>query len=69
MAERRKYEHVEQISHDGWSDWVLPVQTGYRLACCDCHLVHEMDFRVIDGKAQFRMRRDRRATANARRHR
>lgn len=30
---------------DGWSDWVHPVP-GYRMECCDCGLVHEMEFAV-----------------------
>lgn len=30
-----------------WTDWDQPVMRGYRLACCDCGLVHELDFRVV----------------------
>ena len=26
-----------------WSDWVYPVK-GYLMKCCDCGLVHELDF-------------------------
>lgn len=32
---------------DGWCDWVSPIMTGYRMACCDCGLTHTMEFRVI----------------------
>jgi len=32
---------------DGWCDWVAPVMNGYRMACCDCGLVHEMQFGVF----------------------
>lgn len=32
---------------DGWSRWVKPVQEGYKMACCDCGLVHTMDFRIV----------------------
>lgn len=32
---------------DGWSRWIPPRMTGYRMACCDCGLAHDMDFRVI----------------------
>ena len=39
------------------------------MECCDCGLVHAIDFRVIDGRAQLRMRRDGRATLMKRRHR
>ncbi len=32
---------------DGWSPWVAPVMSGYRMRCCDCGLVHELEFQVI----------------------
>ena len=38
------------------NEWVQPVRKGYRLTCCNCGLVHEMDFRVYRGKIQFRAR-------------
>lgn len=45
---------------------------GYRIQCCDCGLVHVLDFHVFHHgrghKITFRVRRDKRATANARRH-
>ena len=28
-------------------EWVQPVTQGYLMKCCDCGLVHRMDFRVI----------------------
>lgn len=31
----------------GWSDWDVPIMKGYKLACCDCGLVHDMEFRVL----------------------
>jgi len=31
---------------DGWTDWILP-QRHYRMGCCDCGLVHDMEFRVV----------------------
>lgn len=52
--------------------WVQPIKKGYRTACCDCGLVHEMDFRIVPygsgRKVQFRVRRNDRATAAVRRH-
>jgi hypothetical protein len=36
--------HVEDAGD--WSDWVDPKQDEYLIACCDCGLVHEMQFRV-----------------------
>lgn len=52
----------------GWTVWVQPVMTGYRMGCCDCGLVHTLDFRIVDGKVQFRARRNNRSTALLRHH-
>ena len=41
----RMYE--PQAGKDGWTDWQRPMMRGYRLGCCDCGLVHDMDFRVV----------------------
>jgi len=32
---------------DGWCDWVCPRPQGYLMQCCDCELIHEVDFRVV----------------------
>jgi uncharacterized Zn finger protein len=29
-----------------WTDWINPVMDNYLLKCCDCGLVHKMQFRV-----------------------
>jgi hypothetical protein len=42
----RKYRH-ETEQADGWSRWVQPVMKGYKMACCDCGLVHDMEFRAL----------------------
>lgn len=47
--------------------WVQPVKCGYKLACCDCGLVHRLDFRVYRGRAQFRVFESRRSTGQIRR--
>jgi hypothetical protein len=52
---------------DGWTVWIQPLMKGYRMACCDCGLVHELVFRVVKGKVQFAARRHIRATAAKRR--
>jgi len=49
-------------------EWVQPVRRGYKLACCDCGLVHTLDFRVHKGRVQFRAWRNNRSTALMRRH-
>lgn len=50
-------------------EWVQPVRRGYKLSCCDCGLVHRLDFRVHRGCIQFRAFRLGRSTAMMRRHR
>jgi hypothetical protein len=54
---------------------VQPVRRGYRMACCDCGLIHELDFFVVKygkrgqfTKVRFRARRNNRATATFRRY-
>jgi len=50
-------------------EWVQPVEVGYKMACCDCGKVHRVDFRVVDGRAQFRVFDAPRSTGQIRRHR
>ena len=37
----------EVDSFDDWSEWVCPDPTQYFMKCCDCGLVHEMQFNVV----------------------
>lgn len=53
-------------------EWVQPRRKGYNLACCDCGLVHTLDFRIVkyaenQRKIQFRVFRNNRATGQVRR--
>jgi hypothetical protein len=50
-------------------EWVQPVRKGYKMACCDCGLVHVMNFRIRKGRVQLQAFRDNRATAQIRRRR
>lgn len=63
MAKYKTY--TEQST--GWTEWVQPIPEGYKMACCDCGLVHNLDFRVFEGNVQFRASRNARATAAKRR--
>jgi hypothetical protein len=53
------------------NEWIRPIRTGYKMMCCDCGLVHEIDFKIKKWgrghKLIFRARRNERATAAARR--
>jgi hypothetical protein len=67
----RKYPTVYE------GDWVRPYMRGYRIECCDCGLIHRLDFRVRKGdraagenlSVELRAFRDNRATAQIRRWR
>ena len=49
-------------------EWVSPVMTGYKMSCCDCGLVHRLDFRIVGNRVDFRTYRDNRSTGQIRRH-
>jgi hypothetical protein len=63
-------KHEVELPED-WSEWVCPNPDEYFMKCCDCGLVHEVQYRVArygegdycelvddkDVQAQFRMRR------------
>jgi hypothetical protein len=56
------------LDASGWTPWIQPLPS-YRIACCDCGLVHELRFRVVRGQVQYQARRHVRATAARRRKR
>jgi NADH:ubiquinone oxidoreductase subunit B-like Fe-S oxidoreductase len=65
---RRKYDDLTAtVGEDGWTKWIWPIHDGYRFRCCDCELVHVMQFKIDGDDIGFRARRDRRATAASRR--
>lgn len=53
----------------GFTEWIQPVRRGYKMCCCDCGLVHDMNFRIYNGRVQFQVDRNARSTALVRRHR
>lgn len=61
LPRRTSYKRVR----DG--EWVQPVRRGYKLACCDCGLVHTVNFRLYGGRIQLQAFRDERRTAAVRR--
>jgi len=48
-------------------EWVQPTRKGYKFSCCDCGLVHRLDFRTKKKHIQFRVFRDNRSTGQIRR--
>jgi hypothetical protein len=73
MTARKQKPEIEayKIYADDWSEWIAP-RKGYRMICCDCNLVHQLEFDIgknsKTGKRQaiFRVRRDDRFTASMR---
>lgn len=65
---RTRKEHA--VGPRGFSRWVQPRPDKYFMVCCDCGLVHEMQFRIAKGKTiervQFRARRARNKTSEVR---
>lgn len=52
-------------------EWIFPIMDGYKMCCCDCGLVHRMEFRVCEDdkdRIEFRAFRDNRATGQIRRY-
>jgi hypothetical protein len=49
------------------NEWQMPIEKNYKMACCDCGLVHAMDFKVIDPDTN-KVIKNARAILRARRH-
>jgi hypothetical protein len=61
VSKKRIYYHVT----DG--EWIEVPRRGYKEQCCDCGLIHRMNFKVTkSGKIQIQTFRDVRATNGAR---
>jgi hypothetical protein len=57
MAERVVYRVT------GYGEWTRPRMRNFREQCCDCGLIHRLDFRIVAGQIEFRTRRDNRGPA------
>ncbi len=53
-----KYPIIVENEETGYSDWIRPKMKAYRMACCDCGLIHELDFKVIKQKKIIREYKD-----------
>jgi len=45
----RRFRVEKAVDRRGFSRWVQPRMDRYLLSCCDCSLVHEMQFRIVTG--------------------
>lgn len=57
---RREYAQA----YDG--EWMPIPWRGFREQCCECALIHVVDYRVVNGTLEFRCSIDKRATTAAR---
>lgn len=73
-----RFRKEKSVGPRGFSRWVQPQMSKYLMVCCDCALVHEMQFRVAHGATskngqfvhvQFRARRAEIHTARERKRR
>lgn len=72
-----KYQQLTE-GPNGWTPWITP-RRDYRLQCCHCGLVHEIEFMAVlkggkkldrrKGQIKFRLSQNAKATAAARRKR
>lgn len=58
-----KYDISQTI--DG--QWRTPTRKNFYRACCDCGLVHREEYRVRNGRVQYRVWRDEMETGRERR--
>ena len=42
MAKRSTYDEI------GYGEWTRPRMRDFRKQCCDCGLIHRLDFRIVD---------------------
>ena len=61
----RARKYVQRVDEEGFE---VPLMEIYRIACCDCGLVHDVVWAYEDGKLGMATRRNNRATAQRRRH-
>lgn len=59
---------TKYINRKDGEGFEIPLGEVYRLACCDCGLVHDVAFAYEDGKLGMAARRNNRATAQRRRN-
>lgn len=42
-----KFKQMVVKSKYGWTEWVYPKSKSYLFKCCDCDLVHELQFKTF----------------------
>lgn len=62
MSKKLEYYHAS----DG--EWIRVTKRNHREQCCDCGLVHRVNYRIVEGTIEIQTFRDPRATGGARRN-
>lgn len=61
-----KFKPEKAVTKKGWTEWIHPIRTkkhDYLMQCCDCGLIHELQFSLSDAPGKrsnqliFRARR------------
>ncbi len=39
------------------NEWFQPTMRGHLMKCCDCGLIHSMNFRIVKNRVQIRAKR------------
>jgi len=61
----KKYEKYRKHEE---GEWVRPIRKNWQMCCCDCGLVHTIDFKVKNKVIWLRAFRNNRSTGQVRRH-
>ena len=61
MTKKGKYAELED------REWIEPIRKGFKFRCCDCGLVHTINFRYKKRKIGVQVKHNNRATAQSRR--
>lgn len=46
----KRFYKVTQPTSRAFSEWIAPRMTKYLMACCDCGLVHELQFQITPAR-------------------
>lgn len=57
---------IYQNHETGWSNWFSDGK-AFTIVCCDCALTHDFEIRKRNGRYEYRIRVDKRATSALRR--
>ena len=67
-----RYTRHKELEETGWTEWIWPMMKGYKLKCCDCGLVHTIEFKVVKldhgHEVMYRAKQNNRSTGQVRRH-